>query len=59
MRMKARGKESPYRYGAHFVCGEPEKGSGGQYTFGKYATQVNMKNWHGKKVKLRKKVALT
>lgn len=53
------GKEFPYRYGAHFVCGEPEKGSGGQYTFGKYATQVNMQDWHGKKVKLRKKVALT
>ena len=53
------GKAYPYRYGAHFVCGEPEKGSGGQFTFGKYAAQVNMQNWHGKKVKLRKKVALT
>jgi hypothetical protein len=53
------GKEFPFRYAAHFVCGTPEKGSGGQLTFGKYATQINMQNWHGKRVKLRKKVALT
>jgi len=53
------GKEFPYRYAAHFICGKAEKGSGGQLVFGKYATQINMENWHGKKIKLRKKVALT
>jgi hypothetical protein len=53
------GKEFPYRYAAQFTCGKAEKGSGGQLVFGKYATQINMENWHGKKIKLRKKVALT
>ncbi|MGD8587964.1 MAG: hypothetical protein PVG22_03940 [Chromatiales bacterium] len=53
------GMEFPYRYAAQFVCGKAEKGSGGQLVFGKYATQINMENWHGKGVKLRKKVALT
>ena len=53
------GMEFPYRYAAQFTCGKAEKGSGGQLVFGKYATQINMENWHGKKVKLRKKVALT
>jgi hypothetical protein len=53
------GMEFPYRYAAHFVCGKPEKGSGGQLVFGKYATQINMENWHGMGVKLRKKVALS
>lgn len=48
-----------FRYTAYFVCGEPEHGSGGQLVFGKYATQVNMANWHGKAVELRKKVAYT
>jgi len=53
------GKEFPYRYGAQFTCGMVKQHSGGQLTFGKYATQINMQNWHGKGVKLRKKVALT
>jgi hypothetical protein len=53
------GKEFPYRYGAQFTCGMAKQHSGGQLTFGKYATQINMQNWHGKGVKLRKKVALT
>ena len=53
------GMEFPYRYAAHFICGKAEKGSGGQLVFGKYATQINMENWHGMGVKLRKKVALT
>jgi hypothetical protein len=48
-----------FRYTAYFVCGTPEQGSGGQLAFGKYATQINMANWHGKAVELRKKVAFT
>jgi hypothetical protein len=48
-----------YRYTAYFVCGAPEQGSGGQLVFGKYATQINMANWHGKGLELRKKVAFT
>ena len=53
------GKEFPFRYAAHFICGKVERESGGQYVFGKYATQINMEDWHGKGVKLRKKVALS
>ena len=48
-----------YRYTAYFVCGTPEQGSGGQLAFGKYATQINMANWHGKALEMRKKVAFT
>lgn len=48
-----------YRYTAYFVCGNPEQGSGGQLVFGKYATQINMANWHGKPLNMRKKVAYT
>ena len=48
-----------YRYTAYFACGAPEQGSGGQLAFGKYATQINMANWHGKPLEMRKKVAFT
>lgn len=53
------GREFPFRYGAQFTCGTPEKNAGGQLVQGKYATQINLQNYHGKKKKLRKKVALT
>ncbi|MEN8168485.1 MAG: hypothetical protein ABFR65_13545, partial [Pseudomonadota bacterium] len=53
------GKEFPFRYGAQFTCGMVKQHAGGQLTQGKYATQINMQNWHGTGVKLRKKVALT
>lgn len=53
------GQELNFRYTAYFVCGAPEKGSGGQLAPGSYSTQINMANWHGKALELRKKVALT
>lgn len=53
------GHQFEYRYTAYFVCGTPKKSSGGQLVSGRYATQINMANWHGKELELRKKVALT
>ena len=48
-----------FRYSAYFACGSAEKGSGGQLAPGSYNTQVNMMNWHGRALQLRKKVAFT
>lgn len=57
----AQEPEEPFdfRYTAYFVCGTPEPGAGGQLALGEYATQINMANWHGTSLEMRKKVAFT